>query len=139
MLAVYLHDSPEALRIQLIGDLTAPGVPLVESAWRTSGAPAVVFDLSEVERIDAEGERLLARAGGAGASFITASADADRIAKQISLTAPRTLPQPTRTAGETLRCWLTRKFRIRPTLHKCLRCGCVLRKLWAASSGRSPA
>lgn len=140
MLTVYLHDGPEVLRIQLVGDLSAGDMGAAEAAWTRARSAArgrgMVIDLSEVGAIDAPGEDLLKRAAVGGVDFVTAGLTAESLIQTISDGVPRMLPRPRLTAARTLRCWFGRAFRlVQPSIQKCLACGCVIRKAW---HGRTP-
>ena len=144
MLTVYLHDGPEVLRIQLVGDLSAKDVGAAKAAWTRARSAArgrgVVVDLSEVGAIDAMGEDLLKRAVVAGAHFVTASSAAESLILAISGGMPKMLPSPRLTPAQAVRCWLSRAFGlVQPSIRKCLACGCRIRKLWHGRAVDLPA
>jgi len=70
---VYQHDSADAFRFVLSGDLSGAAVPQLEWAWTTavsvlSGRPLIV-DITGMSGADAAGTDLLSRMKGSGARF----------------------------------------------------------------------
>jgi hypothetical protein len=67
----YIHDSVAALRLQLIGDLTASEVTELNGTWETAKTTLcrrkLVLDLYRLHSADDEGTRWLAKMKAAGA------------------------------------------------------------------------
>ncbi len=78
MCEVTLHDTPEAFRIQLSGELTQASVPEVALCWQTGsstlGERRLVVDLTGLASMDDAGRDLLESMSRAGAEFIATSA-----------------------------------------------------------------
>jgi hypothetical protein len=59
-LEYYLHDEADALRIEIVGDLSGAGVGSVEHAWRTAsstlGGRRLVIGLMAVAEADDDGD-----------------------------------------------------------------------------------
>ncbi len=135
MFSVYLHDDPESLRIQLIGDFAGPAVAEARSVWLTARSAAagrkIVFDLAELRIADTEGILLLEHAAAEGGLFITATSAGEATLATFSGLSASVLPAPRLKTTDTMRCWWGRLFgSVQPSIRKCLACGCMLRKLW---------
>ncbi len=112
MLDTYIHDGARALCFRLAGELVEPDAAGLEQAWKTAASMLdgreLVVDLTGVERVDKDGERVLRALGEQGARFVTASELTDSLARFISHRQPETLPSPPLSAWARIRCWLAR-------------------------------
>lgn len=75
MLRFDIVQHGDAYRIDLHGTLGGPWVPLLEQHWRSiprsnGTQPRVTVVVSDVDFIDADGERLLARMADARVTFV---------------------------------------------------------------------
>ena len=63
LLQYYVHDEPDAFRIELSGSLSGDGAGSVYHAWRTAlsiiGLRPTVIDITYVANVDDRGRRLL--------------------------------------------------------------------------------
>lgn len=97
-LKYYMHDDPDAFRIELAGGLTEAYLESVNHAWRTAlsivrGRPAIV-DISFVEAIDSLGRDMLTRWHQNGARIVARSAKSRALAAGIPLeTVPLLAPR----------------------------------------------
>ncbi len=70
MLRITIHEKPDAVVLQLEGDLIGPWIEEVEQCWRnvfaTVGSRSVHVDLSAVNFVDSAGGALLSRMHQAG-------------------------------------------------------------------------
>lgn len=73
MLKITIHDTPEALQLQLEGKLSGPWVAELESCWRTVASTMsgrrLAVDLRDVTFVDNAGRYLLALMHHSGASL----------------------------------------------------------------------
>lgn len=73
-LRVTIHDSAQAFRLQLEGDLAGDHTREAEWCWRTAASTiagrAFVVDLSNIRSIDSRGQDLLTRMQSAGAELV---------------------------------------------------------------------
>jgi ABC-type transporter Mla MlaB component len=98
-LRYYLHDDPDAFRMELEGSLTQPGAESAYYAWHTalstlSGRPVIV-DITFVTRIDDAGREVLLRWQEHGARIVARSPQSRALAAGIALE-PAPLPAPKR-------------------------------------------
>lgn len=81
-LRVTIHDSAQAFRLQLEGDLAGESTREAELCWRTAASTiagrAFVVDLSDIRSVDAGGRELLARMRSAGAELVQPGAGGTR-------------------------------------------------------------
>ena len=116
MLTVYLHDGPESLRIQLIGELAGPDVVTVEGTWVTARSTArhrkVIFDLCGLRGADSVGRGFLKKVAATGAAFLTANAEGEWSVKTPSHLEVRGFRAPRPGAGELLQSWWARARRM---------------------------
>ncbi len=88
MLKVTVHDSADALRLQIEGKLTAPFVTELENCWRTAQSTAqgrqVVADLKDVDFADLAGRYLLGWMHARGVRFISRSLPMQQLVKEIT-------------------------------------------------------
>ncbi len=70
----YIHDGADALRLQLLGDLTELDVPDLNGCWRTAkttmGNRGLVLDLRRLKSIDDAGKQWLASMADEGAVYL---------------------------------------------------------------------
>ncbi|MCC7499318.1 MAG: hypothetical protein IT160_17175 [Bryobacterales bacterium] len=76
MLRITLHDQPEALTLQLEGQLAAAWVAELRRSWKTTasvrGNRRLMVDLTSVTYVDQEGTRLLETLHRQGVEFLSA-------------------------------------------------------------------
>ncbi len=86
-LEYYLHDKADALRIEIAGNLTGPGVSNIEHAWRTANSVLagrhIVVGLMAVADADADGRALLLAWHRCGARIIARSMDSRTLAEDV--------------------------------------------------------
>ena len=74
MLRITIHENPDAVVLQLEGDLISTWVEEVEQCWRnvfvTVGTRSVQVDLSAVNFVDSAGGALLSRMHQAGFQLV---------------------------------------------------------------------
>jgi hypothetical protein len=103
-LKYYIHDEPDALRIEIAGDLSGAAVGSLESAWRTANSVLdrrqLIIGLSAFAEADDDGRGLLAKWHRSGARIIARTADSSLLAEGI-LGAPVRIA-PGRTARRRL-------------------------------------
>jgi ABC-type transporter Mla MlaB component len=108
-LRYYLHNDPDAFRMELAGSLTQPGAESAYQAWRTalpvSGGRPVIVDISFVNQVDQAGRDVLLRWHKHGASIIARSPESRALADGIA-SEPAPLPPPQRNWGDRLRALL---------------------------------
>lgn len=72
-LKYYIHDSTDACRLQLVGELTRRDIPELAGCWGTArttlGDRKLVLDLQGLVTVDDEGRQWLAAMGGEGAIY----------------------------------------------------------------------
>ncbi|MBV8071126.1 MAG: hypothetical protein JO270_14555 [Acidobacteriaceae bacterium] len=88
----YIHDGIEALRLQLIGELTEAKVTDLDGCWRTArttlaGRPLII-DVQRLVRVDEAGKRWLAAMAVEGAEFVPAGYLRGAIASDTPLAKP---------------------------------------------------
>jgi hypothetical protein len=70
----YIHDTAEALRLELLGELTDADVPDLSGCWRTAkttlGSRRLVLDLRALKLADDAGKQWLARMADEGATYL---------------------------------------------------------------------
>jgi len=70
----YIHDSVEACRLQLLGELSESDVPELSGCWGTArttlGDRKLVLDLRGLKTVDGAGKQWLATMASDGASFL---------------------------------------------------------------------
>ena len=94
-LEYYLHDEADALRIEIVGNLTGAGVSNIEHAWRTANSVLagrhIIVGLTAVAEADDDGRRLLLTWHRCGARIIARSKDSRTLAESIlGLSVPMT-------------------------------------------------
>jgi hypothetical protein len=114
MLRYYLHDDPDAFRMELEGSLTQPSAESAYHAWRTArsvlGDRPVVVDISFVNQVDEIGRSVLLRLHERGARIIARSPESRALAGGIaSESAP--LAPPKRNWRARLMAWLVPTMR----------------------------
>lgn len=86
-LQYYIHDEADALRLEIVGDLTGPAVASVDQAWRTAHSVLdgrrVVVGLNAVAAADERGRDLLLRCHRSGAQIIARSPESRKLAERI--------------------------------------------------------
>jgi hypothetical protein len=86
-LEYYLHDEADALRIEIAGDLSGPGVSSIEHAWRTANSVLagrhLVVGPTAVAEADDDGRGLLLTWHRCGARIIARSMDSRTFAESI--------------------------------------------------------
>ena len=86
-LKYYLHDEGDALRIEIVGDLTGAGVKSIEHSWRTAHSVLagrhIVVGLTAVAEADDHGRGLLLTLHRCGARIIARSIDSRTLAESI--------------------------------------------------------
>jgi hypothetical protein len=86
-LEYYIHDEQDALRSEIIGDLTGPGVASIDHAWRTADSilenRRVVVGLTAVAEADDDGRHLLLNWYRSGARIVARSTDSRALAEGI--------------------------------------------------------
>jgi hypothetical protein len=109
-LRYYLHDDPDAFRMELAGSLTQPDAQSAYHAWRTArsvlGGRPVIVDISFVSEADEVGRNVLRRYHERGARIIARSPESRALADGImpesaALIAPK-LIAPQRNWGARL-------------------------------------
>lgn len=99
-----LHDTPEAFRIQLSGELVETSVPEVALCWQTGsstlGGRRLVVDLTGLASVDSAGRDLLGSMNRAGAEFIATSPVMRELVRDITGRLPaETAPKHKRLAS----------------------------------------
>ena len=93
----YIHDEADALRFEIVGDLTGPAVGCVDQAWRTARSVLdgrrLVVELLTFADADASGRDLLLGWHRSGAQIIARSPESRKIAEGI-VGAPVPIPAP---------------------------------------------
>lgn len=88
----YIHDGIEALRLQLIGELSEAEVTELDGCWRTArttlGCRKLVIDVRTLAKVDEAGKRWLAAMAVEGASFVPDSYLRGAIASDTPLAKP---------------------------------------------------
>ena len=83
----YIHDEPQALRIELDGRLGGDNVRSVYYAWRTAlsiiGARQVFADITSVSEADTRGKRLLIFWRRKGVQIIAASPESNALFREV--------------------------------------------------------
>lgn len=83
----YLHDGADALRIEIVGNLSGAGVCSIEHAWRTANSVLasrdIVIGLTAAAEADDDGRRLLLTWHRSGARIIARSVDSRTLAESI--------------------------------------------------------
>ena len=86
-LEYFIHDEPDAFRMELSGSLSGDGAQSVYQAWRTAlsiiGKRRVIVDITCVTDVDTRGRALLRIWKRAQARIIAASAESRAIAESI--------------------------------------------------------
>jgi hypothetical protein len=86
-LQYYLHDELDAVRIEIVGNLSGAGVGSVEQAWRTANSVLagrqIVVGLTAVAEADDDGRLLLLSWHRCGARIIARSMDSRTLAESI--------------------------------------------------------
>ena len=87
ILEYYLHDEPDVLRIEIVGDQSGAGVGSIEHAWRTATSVLagrhIVVGLTAVAEADADGRGILLTWHRCGARIIARSMDSRTLAESI--------------------------------------------------------
>ena len=83
----YLHDEADALRIEIVGNLSGAGVGSIEHAWRTANSVLasrdIVIGRTAAAEADDDGRRLLLTCRRSGARIIARSMDSRTLAESI--------------------------------------------------------
>ncbi len=70
----YIHDSTDACRLQLLGELTVSDVPELSGCWRTAkttlGNRKLILDLQRLVAFDEEGKQWLSAMASEGAACL---------------------------------------------------------------------
>src|SRR5262245_47264194 len=87
LLQYYMHDEPDAFRLELSGTLADRAAQDVYHAWRTAlsiiGKRSVVVDLTYVSAADPYGRALLRLWRGAGARIVARSTESRALVESI--------------------------------------------------------
>lgn len=98
-LRYFLHDDPDAFRMELGGSLTHPGAESAYRAWQSSmpvlGGRPVIVDISFVRQVDQAGRDVLRRWRQQGAQIIARSSESRALAGGFAAE-PAPLPAPKR-------------------------------------------
>jgi len=96
-LEYYIHDEADALRFEIVGNLTGPAVGSVDQSWRTAHSVldgrGVVVGLTAFADADESGRDLLLNWHHSGARIIARSPESFRLAEGI-VGAPVPMPAP---------------------------------------------
>jgi hypothetical protein len=96
-LEYYIHDEADALRFEIVGNLTGPAVGSVDQAWRTAHSVLdgrkVVVGLTAFADANQSGRDLLLSWHRSGARIIARSPESLRLAEDI-VGAPVPMPAP---------------------------------------------
>ncbi len=88
MLRITVHDTPRVVTFQLEGELAGPWVRELEKCWQSAlkqqRKPILRVDLTEMTRIDNEGQACLAALHRQGAEFIAADCLTKAIVAEIA-------------------------------------------------------
>jgi hypothetical protein len=112
-LEYYLHDNPDALRIEIVGNLSGAGMASIEHAWRTSNSVLagrhIVVDRTAVAEADGDGRRLLLSWHRCGARIIARSMDSRTLVESRGPTGPAASGEVgwRQRFGDFLRRWAT--------------------------------
>jgi hypothetical protein len=83
----YLHDESDALRIEIVGNLSGPGVAGIKHAWQTATSVLagrhIVVGLTTVAEADDDGRGLLLSWHRRGARIVARSMDSRTLAESI--------------------------------------------------------
>src|ERR1039457_6787949 len=86
-LEYYIHDEADALRFEVVGNLTGPAVASVDQAWRTAHSVldgrGVVVGLTAFADADESGRDLVLSWHRSGARIIARSPESLRLAEGI--------------------------------------------------------
>ncbi len=70
----YIHDSTDACRFQLLGQLRADEIPELNGCWRTAkttlGDRKLILDLQRLLSVDEEGRQWLSTMASEGANYV---------------------------------------------------------------------
>ncbi len=135
MSVVYLHDTPQALRLQVVGELTAAAAAELEQSCLTAasilGLRPIVVDLSSSTLIHDSARDALQRLALRGARLLTAGGPAETVAAQLAPRIPVTLPSPPLSLPRRLWCSFARLCRAACHITRlCLPCLTPQRKLF---------
>ena len=96
-LEYYIHDEADALRFEIVGNLTGPAVGSVDQTWRTAHSVldgrGVVVGLTAFADADESGRDLLLSWHRSGARIIARSPESRKLAEAI-VGAPVPMPAP---------------------------------------------
>ena len=96
-LEYYIHDEADALRFEIVGNLTGPAVGSVDQAWRTAHSVlhgrGLVVGLTAFADADKSGRDLLLGWHRSGARIIARSPESRKLAEGI-VGAPVPMPAP---------------------------------------------
>jgi ABC-type transporter Mla MlaB component len=88
MLKITVHETRDALRLELEGRVAGPWVGEIEAAWRSAieacGGRKVEIDLTGVDAVDAAGRYLLALIRNEGARFIAPGCCMSALVREIA-------------------------------------------------------
>lgn len=135
MSVVYLHDTPQALRIQVVGELTADAAAEMEQSSLTAasilGPRPIIVDLSSATSIHDPARGVLQRLALRGARLLTAGGPAEAVAAQLAARLPVALPSAPLPLPRRLWCSLARFCRAACHVTRlCLPCRSPQRKLF---------
>jgi hypothetical protein len=96
-LEYYIHDEADALRFEIVGNLTGPAVGSVDQAWRTAHSVldgrTIIVGLTAFTGADESGRDLLLSWHRSGARIIARSPESRKLAEGIVGT-PVPMPAP---------------------------------------------
>ena len=96
-LEYYIHDEADALRFEIVGNLTGPAVGSVDQAWRTAHSVldgrGIVVGLTAFADADESGRDLLLSWHRSGTRIIARSPESRKLAEGI-VGAPVPMPAP---------------------------------------------
>lgn len=135
MSVVYLHDTPQALRIQVVGELTAAAAAEMEQSCLTAasilGLRPVIVDLSSATFIHDPARDVLQRLAIGGARLLTAGGPAETVAAQLAARLPVAIPSAPLSLPRRLWCSFARFCRAACHLTRlCLPCLSPQRKIF---------
>jgi hypothetical protein len=135
MSVVYLHDTPQALRLQVVGALTAAAAAELEQSFLTAasilGLRPVIVDLSSATSIADSARVVLQRLAARGARLLTAGGAVEAAAAQLAARPPVALPSAPLPLPRRLWCSLARFCRAACHVTRlCLPCLSPQRKLF---------
>jgi hypothetical protein len=131
----YLHDQAGVLRFRLVGDFGGADALEFERSWRTAESTldgrSVIVDLSEIRSADPATRRVLRLVGAKGARFLTATAEGESLAREVSGRNAAELATAPQGLWQRLRCWFGCCCRTaHSTIRKCLPCRPGVRRIW---------